>query len=61
MFDKTDVFGLPTWAVVLIAVVFAVMLADIVNNVTKIWREPKAQSGKPGYTHGPVSERGISR
>jgi hypothetical protein len=41
MFDRTEIYGLPTWAVILIAIVWAIAVCDIVNNITKVWREPK--------------------
>jgi hypothetical protein len=41
MFDRTQVYGLPTWAVVLIVIVVAIAACDIVSNITKVWREPK--------------------
>jgi hypothetical protein len=43
--DRTDFFGLPTWAAILIVIVVMVGLCDIVNNVTKIWRKHDYEAG----------------
>jgi hypothetical protein len=49
MFDRTQVYGLPTWAVLLIVIVVTIAACDIVNNITKVWREPKPKP--PTTTH----------